>query len=197
MITEDVLTVDDKTLIEMIIAGQTESFSVLMDRYATAARRSISLIVKRTPDVDDILQNTLMKAWVNLSSFRFEASFRSWLIRVAMNEALAYHRYSRCRPSCPDRGNLDEFACKRDSPEQLLQHSEAIRTVQLAIAGLPSKYREIVKLCEIQQLTAIETARQLNSSLALVKTRRFRARHMLSAALKRKATKGAAMKRPA
>ena len=175
----------------MTIAGQSECFSVLMDRHASAAKRCISLIIKRTPDIDDILQNTCLKAWVNLPSFRFEASFRSWLIRVAMNEAFAYRRYYRHRPSPSDPANLHKVAFTGDSPEQLLQRSEASKALCFAIAKLPSKYREIVKLCDIQQLTAIETAHQLKSSVASVKTQRFRARNMLSAALK---PKGAVMK---
>jgi RNA polymerase sigma-70 factor, ECF subfamily len=197
MMTENIATLDDRTLIEMTIAGQTECFSVLIDRHATTAKRCISLIVRRTQDVEDILQNTFLKAWVNLSSFRFEAGFRSWLIRIAMNEAFQYHRYYRCRPSCPDPAHLDELACARDSPEQRLQRSEATRNVRLAIARLPSKYREVVRLCDIQQLTAIETARHLKSSVALVKTRRFRARNMLSAALRQKGAGGVVMKKAA
>ena len=194
MMTENMATLDDRTLIEMTIAGQTECFSALTDRYATAARKCISVIVKQTSDIEDILQNTFLKAWLSLPSFRFEASFRSWLIRVALNEAFAYHRYHRCRPFCADPANLNELACTRDSPEQLLQRSEARRSLCLAIARLPNKYREIVSLCDIQQLTAIEAARHLKSTVAMVKTRRFRARNMLSAALKGKKTKAIAMK---
>ena len=191
--TENMAMLDDKTLIEMTMAGQAECFSALMDRHAIAARRCISLIVRQIPDIEDILQNTLLKAWVNLSSFRFEASFRSWLIRVAMNEAFAHHRYYRHRPPCSDPANLDHLSCTRESPEQLLQHSEAKRILHVAIARLPSKYREIVSLCDIQQLTAIETARHLKSTVASVKSRRFRARNMLSTALKGKG-KGVVMK---
>ena len=186
MMTENKAMLDDTTLIEMTMAGQTECFSALMDRHAIVARRCISRIIRHTPDIEDILQNTLLKAWVNLSSFRFEASFRSWLIRVAMNEAFAHHRYYRCTPFCSDAANLDDLSCTRESPEQHLQHSEAKQILHVAIARLPSKYREIVRLCDIQQLTAIEAARHLKSTVASVKSRRFRARNMLSAALKGK-----------
>lgn len=197
MMAENLATLDDRTLIHMTIAGQTDCFSVLMDRHATAAKRCVSLMVKRTPDIEDILQNTFLKAWVSLSSFRFEASFRSWLIRIAMNEAFQHHRYYRYRPSCPDAAHLHERASTDDSPEQLFQRSEASLRVRLAIAKLPSKYQEIVRLCDIQQLTASEAARHLKSSVALVKTRRFRARNMLSAALRQKGAGGVVMKKAA
>jgi DNA-directed RNA polymerase specialized sigma24 family protein len=62
MMAESMATLDDRRLIEMTIAGQTECFSVLMDRHMSAAKRCISLIVKRTPDIEDILQNTFLKA---------------------------------------------------------------------------------------------------------------------------------------
>lgn len=186
MITENMATLDDKTLIQLTLAGHTECFSVLMDRHAIAARKFIRLRVKQTPDIEDLLQNTFLKAWVRLSSFRFEASFRTWLLRVALNEVFQHYRYHRCRPWCAQTVDIQKLVSAADSPEQLLERSEVARAVRLAITGLPDKYQETATLCEIQQLTAIETARYLKSTVALVKTRRFRARNMLSAALKNK-----------
>jgi len=74
-----------------------------------------------------------------------------------------------------------------DSPEQALTRSEAQRTVRRAIAGLPQKYREILTLCELEELSGHEAARHLRSSISLVKSRLFRARRMLSDALNRQA----------
>jgi RNA polymerase sigma-70 factor, ECF subfamily len=69
-----IATFEDSTLIEMALAGRTECFSVLMDRYVTAVRKHIMPLVKNTSDVDDLVQDTFLKAWLHLSKFRFEAS---------------------------------------------------------------------------------------------------------------------------
>jgi RNA polymerase sigma-70 factor (ECF subfamily) len=181
-----IATLEDSALIEMTLAGQTESFSVLMNRYASSVRRCIRSIVRNTSDVDDVFQDTFLKAWVHLSAFRFEASFRTWIIRVAVNEALALYRRQRCRPFCSSPANLEALAARCESPDQALARAEECLTVRTAIAKLPKKYQEILTFCDLEELTAQETARHLKSSIPLVKTRRFRARHMLSAALKRK-----------
>lgn len=180
-----IATFEDRTLIELTLAGQTESFSVLMNRHATSVRRCIRSIVRNTSDVDDVFQDTFLKAWVHLSAFRFEASFRTWIVRVAVNEALGLYRRQRSRPSCSPPENLERVAGLCESPHQALVRSEECLAVHTAIAKLPRKYREILTFCDLEELTAQETARHLKASIPLVKTRRFRARNMLSAALKR------------
>ena len=174
---------DDRTLIERAVAGQAECFSVLMNRHRTAVKRCIGGIVRNRSDVEDLVLDTFLKAWLRLSTFRFEANFRTWITRVAMNEALASYRRQRCRPFCSEPVNFEVFRSLCDSPDEAFARSEARRTVRSAIADLPEKYREILTLCELKQLSLDEAARQLKSSLSLVKTRRFRARQMLSTAL--------------
>src|SRR3954451_21173404 len=91
-------TFEDHTLIEMALAGQSACFSALMDRHVTAVRKCIRSVVTNTSDVDEIVQDAFFKAWVHLSKFRFEASFRTWITRVALNESLTLYRRQRCRP---------------------------------------------------------------------------------------------------
>ena len=144
-------------------------------------------MVKNRSDVEDLVQETFLKAWLHLSTFRFEANFRTWITRVAMNEALASHRRQRCRPFCAVPVNFETFRSSCESPDELLTRSEAGQTVRSAMARLPEKYREILTLCDLKQLSAKETARHLKSSIPLVKARLFRARHMLSATINRDA----------
>ena len=181
--TDPIARFDDRTLIKLAVAGQAECFSVLMNRHGTAVKRYIEKIVKNRSDVEDIVQDTFLKAWLSLSTFRFESNFRTWVTRVAINEVLALYRRQRCRPFCPEPANFDTFRSSCGSPDEALARSEARRTVRSAIAELPEKYREILILCELEQLSMDEAARQLKSSISLVKTRLFRARHMLSAAV--------------
>jgi RNA polymerase sigma-70 factor, ECF subfamily len=182
---EAVARLEDKTLIEMTVAGHIECFSVLMDRHETAVRRCIGAMIRNRSDVEDLFQDTFLKAWRGLPKFRFEANFRTWIISVAANEALGSYRRRRSRPSCfpATNLNLESFRSSCESPDEALARSEARRTVRSAISRLPEKYREILILCDLEELSAREAAQRLKSTIPSVKTRLFRARHMLSKAL--------------
>ena len=145
-------------------------------------------MVTNRSDIEDLVQDTFLKAWLHLSTFRFEANFSTWITRVAINEALALYRRQRCRPIYSELANFEFFRSSCDSPDEAFTRSEARRIVRNAIARLPEKYREIITLCELEQLSLDEAARKLKASLSLVKTRRFRARKMLSVALNKDAT---------
>jgi RNA polymerase sigma-70 factor, ECF subfamily len=179
---------EDRQLIEMATAGQTECFSVLMNRHVSSVKNCIRSMVKDTSEIEDLVQEAFMKAWLNLSTFRFEANFRTWIISIARNEALGFYRRQRCRPSYTELSHLERLPSSCESPEQALRRSEAGRTVRSAIDDLPGKYKQILVLCDLEQLTAPEIARRMKWTVAAVKTRRFRARRLLSAALKRESS---------
>ena len=183
--TAAIAAFEDSALIEMALAGKTECFSVLMNRHKTRVRRRIMQMVKNTSDVDELVQDTFLKAWVHLSQFRFEASFCTWIMSVALNESLALYRRQRCRPYFQAPANLEVLASHDESPEQAWTRAEASLSVRAAIRSLPEKYAEILTLCELEQLGTLETARHLKASVPLVKSRLFRARQMLATALRR------------
>ena len=176
-------TFEDSTLIKLTLAGQTECFTVLTNRHLPAVRRRIGSIIPNTTDADDLLQEVLMKVWRHLSTFRSESSFRTWLTRVAINEALQYRR-DHYRPFWGS-GDLDALASPNESPLQSLTRAEITQVVRKAVVGLPAKYRQAVILRHLDQLSLRETAQCLQSSIPAVKTRLFRARLMLIAALRR------------
>ncbi len=91
---------DDGTLIKLALAGQAECFTVLMDRHLIAVRRRLHSMVRNASDADDLLQEVLLKVWRRLSTFRSESSFRTWMTRVAMNEALQLYRREQRRRLC-------------------------------------------------------------------------------------------------
>jgi len=179
------VTFEDSTLIKLALAGQADCFSVLMDRHSAAVRRRIGSMVRNATDVEDLLQEVLMKVWRHLSTFRSESSFHTWMISVAVNEVLqSYRREHRWRWSQTQR-DLDAFTSACESPHQSLARSETTHAVRSAVVGLPEKYRQVLILRDLQQLSVRETANSLQSSIPAVKTRLFRARHMLLAALQR------------
>ena len=141
-------------------------------------------MAKNTSDEDDLVQEVFLKAWRHLASFRSEATFRTWIIRIATNEVIQLNRRESHSPLCQAPVNLEAFASKLESALQSLERAEANQTVRSAIAGLPAIYRQIL-LLELGQFSESETARFLSVSIPTVKTRRFRARRMLAAALQR------------
>jgi RNA polymerase sigma-70 factor, ECF subfamily len=178
------LALPDRSLIERTLAGESDCFTVLMDRHVAAVRRRIKLMVWNPADQDEIVQETFFKAWRSLSSFRFDATFRTWIVRVAINETLQHYRRDRCNSTVLAAGGIDEFASQHDLPDKALERVEERRIVHAAVAKIPKQYRLVLILRDLDELTQQETAERLQSSVAAVKTRLFRARRMLSRAVR-------------
>jgi RNA polymerase sigma-70 factor (ECF subfamily) len=182
-----IATFEDGALIKLALAGQTECFTVLMDRHLAPIRRRIGSMVRNAADADDLVQEVLLKVWRHLSTFRSESSFRTWMTRVAINEALQSFRREQRSPTYQAFGDFDTFASPSELPLQSLTRAETTRIVRKAVVELPAKYRQVMVLREFEQLSAREIAQSLHSSIPAVKTRLFRGRLMLQAALSRAA----------
>jgi RNA polymerase sigma-70 factor (ECF subfamily) len=187
--TPSLATFEDNALIKMALAGQIDCFTVLMDRHLFIVKKTIRSMVRNATDADDLIQEVLLKVWRNLSTFRSEASFRTWMTRVAINEALQLYRRERYRSRCQAADNLDAFPSFWDTPHQHLDRTETTQAVRKAMAILPEKYRRVLVLREFEQLSMRETAESLQASVPAVKSRLFRARALLTASLRRSTRK--------
>jgi len=176
-------TFEDNALIKLTLEGQAECFTVLMDRHLAAVRRCIGSLVRSAADAEDIVQEVVLKVWRRLSSFRAQSSFRTWLTSVAVNEARQSYRRQHRRPLCLVPDNLDGFRSPGERPDQSLVRTHDARTVRRAVAALPAKYRQVLVLRYLEELSPREIAEGLQSNLPTVKTRLFRARRMLLRAL--------------
>jgi RNA polymerase sigma-70 factor (ECF subfamily) len=185
-----IATIEDSALIKLALAGQNECFMVLTNRHLPAVRRHIGSMLPNAADVDDLLQEVLLKVWRHLSTFRSQSSFRTWMTRVAINEALQSYRRAGCRPICQALADFDTFASPNESALQSLTRAETIQIVRRAVVELPAKYSQALILREFERLSLREIAQLLHSSIPAVKTRLFRARLMLLAALQRSKIRG-------
>jgi RNA polymerase sigma-70 factor, ECF subfamily len=176
---------EDSALINLILAGRTECFMVLMNRHVPAVRRCIGSMMSNTTDADDVLQEVLIKVWRRLSTFRSESTFRAWMTRVAVNETLQSYRRERMRPTGLALDVSGPFASPDESPLQALTRTETIQIVRNAIVELPAKYRQVLNLREFEQLSLAEIAESLHTSTSTVTSRLFRARRMLVKILQR------------
>lgn len=180
-------TYEDSALIKLTLLGRPECFAALMDRHSAAVRRRIASLVKNPADTDDLCQEVALKVWLHLSTFRSESSFRTWVTRVATNEALQSYRRKQRKPVCRPLGDHEAIASSGEPADRSIARKEAAEAVRVAIRELPERYRQVIILRDLEQHSTEETAKSLDSSIQAVKARLFRARFMLLAALKPKA----------
>ena len=182
MLNTSASSLDDKVLIEMTLAERNECFDLLMDRHLWVIRKRLGSMISNKAEAEDVTQVALLKMWTHLSSFRCHSSFRTWISRIAINEALqSYRRMRAVRES--DAMDFDRLAASTNCPERSYARREMAVKISKAIHQLPAKFRRIVVVRDLQELSIEETARELKANRQLVKTRLFRARMMLSKAL--------------
>jgi RNA polymerase sigma-70 factor, ECF subfamily len=130
---------------------------------------------------DDIVEQTVLKALTNADQFRFESSFKTWLVSIAVNEARQAYRCGWRKRSVPlMTENIDSIRSQPlESSNNYYQVKEREALVREAVSRLPQAYRCVVELCDIQQLPLGEAARHLGLTLSAVKSRRHRAKQKL------------------
>ena len=187
-----IATFNDGALIKLALAGQVECFAALMDRHIAAVRRRILSMVRNSEDTDDLLQEVQLKVWCHLSAFRSECTFRTWVIRVAINEVLQSYRREKRRAVCQPLIDMDVLPANSESPHQSIVRAENAEMVRRAVSKLPPKYRQVLILRDLQEFTERETAHSLELSIPAVKSRLLRARLKLLTALRRSRNLGLA-----
>ena len=174
----------DQTLIEMTLAGHTGSFDALMDCHLPAIRKMVNSIIPNIAEAEDVVQEVQLRIWTHLSTLRSHSTFRTWATRIAINQALQSHRRAKAGRECASM-NLDCLAACTESPFRSYARREMARTVRRAVRRLPAKFRQIVILRDLNELSVKETADHVNSKARTVTTRLFRARAMLSKTLEK------------
>jgi len=180
----DLSQASDKELIRLVCLGERELFAHLVRRYERSVYHVVQGILENPADSEEVLQESFLKALQHIEEFRGEAQFRTWLTRIAINEARM--RFRKYRPKLHD--SIDEAPENemkmrprelrdwRPDPEERLAEAELARLLERAIRALPRIYREVVLLRDIEHLSNEETAQALGISLPATKARLLRAR---------------------
>lgn len=187
---QPIATLEDSYLIKLALEGEPECFGALMDRHLIVIRQRIRSMVRNHADAEDLVQEVVLKVWRRLSTFRFESSFRTWVTRVAINEVLQSYRRDQRGPIYRAPSDFAAITSSADSPHQSLARIEEIQAIRSAVVELPTKYSRVLILRDLEELSVRETAQRLQSTIPAVKTRLFRARRMLLAALQRSHIRG-------
>ena len=171
----------DSELIAAVLRGDTASFEPLVKKYQPRIFATARRYARRESEVEDIVQEVFLKAFQKLASFRGEAPFEHWLMRLAVRTCYDFLRgHQRNREmsftelSEPETDWLDRFVAEPDNASDTAQAAREL--VNRVLDQLSPANRLIITLLEIEDRTVKEIAKLTGWSVPLVKVRAFRAR---------------------
>lgn len=184
---------DESALVTRAKAGDDVAFTELISHYERRIFRLAKHITQSDEDAEDVLQESFMKAYSNLEGFQGNSKFYTWLVRIAVNEALMKLRKRKTDRSVSLDEELDtgedtvvrEIAVWEETPEQKYSQEEMRGILDQAIGSLEPIYRVVFQLRDVEELTTEETAEALGISIPAVKSRLLRARLQLREKLTR------------
>ncbi len=188
-------TLADEQVVERVLSGDTASFEIIMRRYNQRLYRVARAILRDDHEAEDVMQDAYVRAYQHLRQFQGRARFSTWLIRIAVHEALARaRRRERFVEPSPDSNEdpMNQLPASLPSPEQAASNSELARLLEQAIDALPAPYRSVFMLRDVEELSTEEAAGCLEITEENVKTRLHRARAMLRRELYARAGAGSA-----
>ena len=172
------LGLSDQAVIARIRSGEHWCFEILMRRHNRRVFRATRAILKRDDEAEDVMQEAYVRAYEHLGEFRGDASFATWITRIAIHEALARKRRERRfdpLDSAPQQATVMPLESPR-SPEQEVNDQQLRAVLERAIDALPDDFRAVFVLRAVEQMTGAETAACLDIPEETVKTRLHRAR---------------------
>ena len=181
----DYAQMDDRTLVRLVVEGDSRAFEPLFMRhkdiiYAMLVKRSCN-----TDDVDDMLQEAFMKAFVNIDRYNPDYDFGAWICAIAKNTFVDFNRSRRSKALNPDNNlPLDSRHTKTaqataPTPEESIINAQQRAQIERYIATLPEDYRRLFIMRFVEEYTYEEIAEALQMKLGTVKTRIFRVRAMM------------------
>jgi RNA polymerase sigma-70 factor, ECF subfamily len=184
---------DESALVAQAKAGDQSAFSELVNRYERKIYRLAKNITRNDEDAEDVLQDAFLKAYTHLDNFKGDSKFYTWIVRIAVNEALMRLRKRKTDRSVPLDEPVDlgeetvarEIAVWEDNPEQQYSQEEWRRILDEAIESLKPDFRTVFVLRDIEEVSTEETAETLGISVPAVKSRLLRARLALRERLTR------------
>ncbi len=180
MIEISALTPDqlsDTELINRIFKGENRFFEFIMRRYNQRLFRIGMSILNDDMEVEDAMQSTYVKAYLNLARFEQRASLGTWLVRILLNECLA--KKNRKSRFSNEIERYSENKSDMETPANILYNKELGETLENAIAKLPEKYRLVFVLRELEGMSVKETGAVLGIQEPNVKVRLNRAKTIL------------------
>src|SRR5215831_5310789 len=186
-------TPDETEVLSLAREGDVKAFSELVRRYEGKIFRLAQHITGNREDAEDVLQETFLKAYEHLDQFQGNSKFYTWIVRIAVNQALMKLRKRKTDKTVSIDETIDtgedtlvrEIAAWDEDPEQRFSREELGEILDGAIENLDPLYRSVFVLRDIEEMSTEETAEALGLSVPAVKSRLLRARLQLREKLTR------------
>lgn len=177
---------NDNSLVLRAINGDQSAFETLVIRH----RRVVLRVARRLTsdaDGDDVTQQTFLKAFAKLSSFRFNSGFRTWLMSIAINEARQWNRKTRRQREIPlvttgteeDPPQTFDFPDSGPGPERQCSAEEWDQILHSEIDRLNPQTRQAIRTCDLEEVSIVDAALLFGVTVAALKSRRSRGRAIL------------------
>lgn len=171
--------IDDGTLVHQVLAGDQQAFQLLVERYQSRLFAMARHYTRNVVEIEDLVQDTFLKAFARLETFQHQSSFYTWLYRIATNTILDYLKRRGRNPvlsvedpelSAPPQ----ERATVR--PDAGLERADLQRITQEVLGEMPDIFRTVLVMREFDEMAYQEIADVLGISIGTVESRLFRAR---------------------
>ena len=178
---------DEAALVDLARQGDDTAFTALVSRYDRKIFRLAKNITQNDEDAEDVLQDAFLKAYTHLDRFNGDSKFYTWIVRIAVNEALMKLRKRRSDKTVSLDEEIDtgeeqitrEIAVWDGDPEQKYGQAELRQILDEAVQNLKPSFRSVFHLRDVEELSTEETAEALGLSIPAVKSRLLRARLQL------------------
>lgn len=183
---------EDLLIVQRVQAGDKLAFNLLVSKYHRRVGRLLTRMVRNQEDIEDVVQETFIKAYRAIGNFRGDSAFYTWIYRIAINTAKNLLVTQGRRPSTLKESNdgdsetfEDNAALSNiDTPESLYQTKQIGEAVNEAMAALPEELRSAIVMREIDGLSYEEIAAAMDCPIGTVRSRIFRAREAIATKIK-------------
>lgn len=183
---------EDFALVQRVQAGDKKAFNLLVSKYHRRVGRLLARMLKNQEDIEEVVQDSFIKAYRAIATFRGDSAFYTWIYRIAINAAKNLLVQQGRRPSTPNElseGEDETFEYQHalstiDTPESLIQTKQIGGAVNEAIEALPDDLRAAILMREIEGLSYEEIAQSMGCPVGTVRSRIFRAREAVAAHIK-------------
>ena len=183
----NVITDDDRAVVENVINGNIDDFALLVGKYQL---RIINLCLRYTKnyhDAEEVAQESFIRAYKSLPSFRFDSKFYSWLHRIAVNCSLNYinsKEKMKEKETITENNGLTDTRTSDDNPDDYYDLEELSKKMNKVFESLSSELRDIVIMSDIEGLSYEEISHKINIPIGTVRSRLHRARDLMVRVIK-------------
>lgn len=182
----------DEQLVTLTQSGDQQAFGLLVEKYQNRLYRVILRIIKNQSLVEDLVQESFIKAYRSISNFRGDSAFYTWLYKIGLNTARNYLSDKKRHPEIDGAVELDDLDYlnsvselhSNESPESELSNKQIAKSVNDSIEALPSDLKLAITLREIDGLSYEQISIIMDCPIGTIRSRIFRARNIISENLK-------------